>query len=583
MASGDAMRGGLVLAALLVLAGGCKDQGDDDSADPPEPDELSLSLTSPDDGAVGTWSAVAAEGAVTGEDPQVTVNGEEARLTGDTFVVDLSISGDDPAIPLLAEATDPSGWVRDRRTLLVGDPVDTASVVDQGMAIRLTDQGLDGLEGMVASSFDPATIEQLIMDSNPLYEGDLVVATVTITADDVSVGGMELDLDATSAGLALTGVLSDVWLDVTIDGGWAGEWPGTIWVDAVNMTGLIVLGVSAGSLTVEVQQVAVDLEGVVLDFEDLPSWLDTALSWVVPLMFEGVIEDMLAQEIPPALQDALGALDQGFALGPVTIGLAFDGVSHDDDGINVILDLEVDTGGAAGLPAARASTPGALPTMEGSLTPSSQPYGAMVVLDDDALNAIGIGLLASGTLDQEMDGALPTDPPLPLTAAMFTGIFPSLEGELSDTDLMSMRTEASVPLVGRPAEGPDGVLDLYLPGFWVTIGGDLSGSGSASDIYDVVVDGVIRVAVDAEQGALAVYGDDMTATLIRCEIECAPDEGEGLAALLEMAIGMFVGDLTSGLTQLIDGVEMVPLEGGICGPAGDHAALYADLVSTSAR
>lgn len=567
----------LGLLALAALTCGCKetpDPGDDDDA-PPEP--VSITIESPPDGTIGKWANVTVEGSFTGEEAVVAVSGTEAALNGDLFVAEVPVLEELPYTPLLAEAVTEYGWARDRRTFLYGDAVDSDALVDQGMALRITDRGLEGLGTFLLSAFEPAAVEQMIMDTNPLYEGDLVVAEIVITADSASVGGLEAELDATSSGIALTGSLTDVTLNVTVDAGWAGDYPGMIHVASVDLSGLMVLGAAGGALTVSVEDVVIDLVDLTMDFEDLWDWLDTGLAWIVPLFIEGMIEDMITEDLPGAVQDALGALEEGFALGPVTIGLAFDDVQNDDAGINIVLDLSVDTGGAAGLPEQRVATEGGLPAMSGSTTPGGAPYGALIVLDDDALNAIGIGLLASGELEQSMAGALPTDPPIPLTADMLAGIFPSLDGEVDSTALMSLDTRPTVPLVGTPAEGPDAAVDLHLPGFLVDIGGDLSGSGSPEPIYSVVVDGVIRIGVDTQERQLTVYGDDMVATLISCEIDCDPSEGEGLAALLQLAIGMFVGDLTTGLTQLIEGVEMIPLEGGTVGPEEDHAAIWADL------
>ncbi len=567
----------LGLLVPAVLACGCKDKPDPGDDDDAPPEDVSIAIESPEEGTIGKWAQVTVEGTFTGEEPTVTVSGTEATLDGDSFSAEVPVVEGLPYTPLLAEAATDYDWARDRRTFLYGDAVASDAPVDRGMALRITDRGLAGLGTFLLSAFEPEAVEQMIMDTNPLYEGDLVVAEIVITADGASVGGLEAELDATATGILLTGSLTDVTLDVTVDAGWAGDYPGTIHVESVDMTALMVLGAAGGVLTVTVQDVVIDLVNLTMDFEDLWDWLDTGLAWIVPLFIEGMIEDMITEDLPGAVEEALGALDEGFALGPVTIGLAFDDVQHDDAGVNVVLDLSVDTGGAAGLPPQRVATEGELPVLSGSTTPGGQPYGAQIVLDDDALNAIGIGLLASGELEQSMEGGLPTDPPIPLTADMLIGIFPSLEGEVDSTALMSLATVPTVPLVGTPAEGPESAVDLHLPGFMVDIGGDLSGSGSPEPIYSVVVDGVIRIGVDTEEQQLTVYGDDMVATLLSCEIECDPTEGEGLAALLQLAIGMFVGDLTTGLTQLIEGVEMIPLEGGTVGSEEDHAAIWADL------
>lgn len=565
---------GVVLCSVVVAGGGCKDDGEI-TPEPASPEPLSIAIDAPADGVIVDGTSITVSGTVTGDAPVVTVAGVAATVEGSHFEADVPLQA--PYTPLLAEATDSSGWVRDRRTVLVGDATDVETPAAQGIALRLTDRGLDALEGFLLSSFSPELVEQMILDSNPLYEGDLVVATITIVADAASVGGLVADLDAQTTGLALGASLTDVSISVVIDAGWAGDYPGIIDIDSTDFTAFIVLGVQDGELTVTVQEIAVNLVGLTMDFEDLPDWLDTGLSWIVPLFLEGLIEDMLIDQVAGAVDDALaGALAGGFELGPVTLALTWQTAAHDDDGVNLVLDaaLEIPPD-AQGLPAQRLTSPGALPSLPGVTTPGGDPYGAAVVLDDDTLHLVGIGLLASGQLAMVMDGFLPTDPPLPLTSEMLAPMFPSLEDALSGTSMMTLETLPVIPLLGEAAEGHDHVARLHLPGFRLKVGGDLDDDGDADPIYELVLDGALLITADGELG---VRGEDMQVTLLSCEIECAADEGQGLAALMELAIGMFAGDLTGALTGLIEGVEMVPLEGGACGPEGDHAAIYSDLV-----
>ena len=69
----------------------------------------------------------------------------------------------------------------------------------------------------------------------------------------------------------------------------------------------------------------------------------------------------------------------------------------------------------------------------------------------------------------------------------------------------------------------------------------------------------------------------MEAKLLSCSIGCAADEGQDLAGLIDVLLGLAIGVMTTDLMNLIEGLTIVPLEGGSCGPSGDHAALYGDL------
>ena len=577
----------LIAAALLLLEAGCKPEidGDDDTSSDDDDDDVSgqnlpldIAILGPPEASIGWGPTVTVTGTVTGDEPQASVSGETAQITDDQFTAEVTIDAARPFTALTASASDPHGWVRDRRTYLHGDAVDASIPVDRGMAIRITDRGFDGLSSFILTQFTTESIEQMILATNPLYSG----MGIDIIPEDAEVGGLELDLDADSGGLALLASLTDVTLDVTIDAGFVGTYPGTIYLQAVDVDGLVTLAASGGSLVVEIPEVSVNLVGLELIFPGIWSWVLSILESVVPGLLEGMIADMLSEEVIAAVEDALGSLEQGFAFGPVVIGIAFDEVSHDHEGVNAVLDLEVDLGAVPGdIPAQRVSTPGAMPVLFGTRTPVGQlPFGAQVVLDDDALNAIGVGLYASGVLEQQLEGELPTNPPLTLTAGLLKATFPSMDGVLSDEAELSMATAPSVPLVGRAADGPLGVIDFYMPGYWLDIAADLEdANGTPQSAYDLALDAVIHVDVDAENGELDIYGGEMDATLIWCEerLECEPQEGAGLAELMQLAIGLVVGDMVGDLTTLIDGVVMVPLEGGACGDLDEHASFYADL------
>ncbi len=580
------------LISLTVL--GCKPQppdaddddtwGDDDDTwgdddDTFQPPELAIAITSPPEGTIGTQASVRVEGTVTGSHPVVIVNGNEAQVEGDTFSVEIALHNQDPFTPILAEAVDETGWVRDRHTYLHGDKISASDRVRRGLAVRLTDRGMDGLEAFVLASFTPDSIAQMILASNPLYDDSWLGNQVVVTADDATIGGLELDLDAMSDGIHIDAALTDVAIDVTADAGWVGTYEGTVYVDEVLVTGIASLSASGGSLVVDIPELTVELVNMTTDFPGIWDWIEDLILWLIPGFLEDAVSSMLQEEVVAAVEQVLGSLDQGFPLGPVTVGLAFDTVQHDNKGIAAILDLELALGpGGGDTPDERVSTPGDLPQLTGSTTPMENPYGAWVVLDDDALNAIGIALFGSGLLNQQLEGTLPGDIPMELNAGLLMGMFPSLEGELEDGDPLTITTSPSVPLVGRPRPGPEGVLEFILPGFLVDIAGDLDGDGTADPIFTLAIDGVLLVGIDPDGDSLSVSGEDMAATLIRSSIDSEKSEGEDLATLLQLAIGLMVGDLVDQLVTLIDGMAMVALEGGACGPEEDHASFYADLL-----
>ena len=583
----------VIVALILAVGGGCKpqrpdadddddnwdDDDDDDDDDSIEIPELSLSIESPPDGKIGLEDTVLVSGTVSGDHPVVTVNGNAAEVDGETFSVELPLHNGDPYTAILAEAVDSSGWARDRRTYLHGVPTDASLPVDDGLAVRLTDRGLEGIESFVLTTFTPDAIATMLLSSNPLYDDSWVGTQIVVTADDATIGGLSLEMDALVDGIRIDAALQDVVMDVTVDADWAGTYPGTVTVDAVDLQGLATLSASGGSLVVDLPDVTVEQVNLTTDFPGIWDWIEDLVLWLIPGFLEDAIASMLQDQVVGAVEQALGTLEDGFPLGPVTVGLAFDSVTHDPEGIAAVLDLSLSLGPSGGdVPEMRVSTEGALPGLLGMTTPHDEPYGAWVVLDDDALSAIGIALMGSGLLHQHIEGELPMDTPLPFTAALLKPMFPSLDETLDDDAPLTIDTAPSVSPVGRPAHGPEGVLEFVLPGFMVDISGDTDGDGAADPIYRIVIDGVLEASVDAEGETLSVRGADMTATLLSAEVPADRSEGEGLGNLLELAVGLMVGDLIDQLLALIEGMRLVPIEGGPCGPAEDHASIYADLL-----
>lgn len=576
----------VALLALSMTILGCPDEDpgdglganstDDDDTTEETPYPLTLALTGPGEGSIGWGPSVAVSGEVTGDDPLVTVTGADAVAGDGTFTADVAVDEAAVFTPLLAEAEDASGWLRDRRTYLHGDSAAATLPVQRGLAMRITDHGLDGVEAIALGEFNEASIEQMILGSNPLYSG----LGIELNATAADVGAMALDLDAEAGGLGLLATLTAVSIDVEVDAGILGSYPGNLWLDQVDVEGLVTLSAVAGDLVVAMPETAVDLIGLQLSFDGIWEWVMDIIAAVAPVFLEDMMASMLSEEVVTAVDDLLGSIDEGFAFGPVTIGISFAETAHDVDGVNIVLDLAVDLGETGvEVPTERVTTDGALPALWGSLTPVGQvPYGVHVVLDDDALNAIGLGLYASGELALEIEGEIPGGVPMTLTAGLFKGSFPSLD--VDDDQPVTLRTAPSVSPVGTAAEGPDGVLDFHLPGFGLAIDTDLDGSGEPDPAYDVTLDAVVQIAVDAEAGTLDIFGGDMASTLIACDqsLDCDRSEGEGLAELMRLVIPLAVEGMVGDLMGLIPGVTLWPLEGGACGSAGDHASFYADML-----
>ena len=570
----------VLMSTLLIL--GCKP---DPTEDPPGDDDTgytslapAITLDSPDDGTIGTADTVEVTGTVTGNYDHIRIAGEETLAFGGQFAVDVPIDPQAPFTPLLAEVWGDHGWARDRRTYVRGARESATAPIDDGLAARVTDRGIDAIQAYVATMFTAEMIAATIRDTDPLYTGEIVGTAIVLDATDASVGALFLDLDARHEGLVLNATLTDVTLHLSLDADWAGVWTGVVTADACVLESTVVLSATGSDLQVTAQEPTVSLVGLNVDFDGIWSWIEDGLESLLLDMLQDTLAGMIGTDVVGAINDALAGLQSAFSFETITLGGSFVRVQHDDQGVNLWLDVELDLAGASGVPEYRVSVEGGSPALSGDTTPGHLPYGAQVVLDDDALNALGVGLHASGLMDLTIEGELPGDIGITLTAGMFKAMFPSMEDVLDDGDPLTLTTPSTIPMIGRAAEGPEDAIDLYIPGFRVAIAGDIDGDGSADPLYDLVVDGRLRLGVDAEDGDLAIDADQVEAKLLSCTIECAANEGEDLATLVDVLMGMAVGVLTSDLMNIIEGMTLVPLEGGACGPSGDHAALYADLV-----
>ena len=412
-----------------------------------------ITIDSPAEGTIGDDGSVMVAGTFGGDVEGVSVNGVEATVEENTFSAEVSIDSEAPYTALLAEARGPGGWARDRQTYLRGGREAATATVPQGMALRLTDGGIDGLQGYVTSTVTPALVEQGIVDTNPLYSGDIVGTTVVLDATSASIDGLYLDLDARSNGVISQVTLTEISIAVELDTDWAGVWYGTVSLAALAMESRIRLTAEDGALVVEPRDVTVELFDLQIDFEGIWSWIEDGLESYVQSMMEETVAEAISQEVADALNGALAGLQSSFDFGTASIGGSFRDVVHDDDGINVQLDLELDATGD--VPQYRVAMAGQPPEMSGSTTPGQQSYGAQVVLDDDALNAIGVAVYASGLMTQHLEGELPGEIPLELTASMFTTMFPSLEDAISPTAPLVVDTALGqgavvVPLASAP-------------------------------------------------------------------------------------------------------------------------------------
>jgi hypothetical protein len=573
-------RPSLAALAVLALMTACKEdpaaggKGDVDGqgggGEEAETTPLSFDLQDPGDATYTDLVSLPVSGVVDGDDPVVTVNGVVAEVADGTWTVPAAHADvpwpDSPLYPILGEATDAQGgWLRDRVTLAQGESAEAGAPVPAAIGARLTDHALLAFDPIIQDTIAGLDLGELLVTGAPvatILEGDVYVSAA-------SVGAITVDLDFTARGLAYTLVATDVDATLLVDWG-IFDTDGDIAVDQIDVEGLVLMGASAGELTLSPLDTSVTITGLeVFGFDDPTGLIDGLLN----TFLSDTLADLLEEQVVALADDLLSVLDEitNLELSGMVLNTRFSGVSHDEDGVTIFADTAVSVTEGS-MPATRFANPEAPPAISGMTTSTGEPYAVALYLDDDLLSAIGAGLVGSGLLEQEVGG--------------------DLGGITLDTTLLG----ASVPGFDTLPAGEDVTLSisptlapLGTAGSAAPEAGRLHIGGLTADFLVPTVqdDPVMTVALDAivgiglgEEELLAVDVVDTRATLLSTTLGSTPAEVEpGLQTLIGLAVPLLVGDLLGGALDLSElPVELEPLESG---PEGDRAAVYLDIGDVS--
>ncbi len=563
-----------LLALLAALTACRKDEADgklgaadagggaDGGADEPEP--LAFDLREPFDGAYTDLASMPVSGSVSGGvNAVVTVNGAPADVADGAWTVPAARADlpwpDSPLYPLLGEATDDNGdWVRDRVTLAYGDSANASEPVPGAIAARLTDHALDTLDPAIQDLVAGLDLSSLLVGSDPVAE--ILGGQVYVTA--ASFGGLAVDLDFEDQGLAYTLIATDVTAELTIDFGWF-DTGGDLAVEEIDVSGHILLGASAGELTLTPIDTAVAIAGLeAFGFNDPTGIIDGLLNTFLADTLAGLLEEQVVS-LADSLLSVLDSITN-LEFSGLVLNTRFTGASHDEAGVTLFAETAVSVP-AGTMPAKRFSNPNASPAISGMTTSGGDPYAVALYLDDDLLSALGAGLVGSGLLEQEITGDLGA---LTLDTTLLGGVIPGFD-TLPAGEPVTLRTRADLPPIGTAGSGVPEAGRLH-------IGGLLADFAVQDEVVmTVALDTIVGVGL-GEEVLLDISVVDAKATLLSTTLGSTPAEVEpGLGTLINLAVPLLVGDLLgSSLDLSALPVELIPLESG---PAGDRAAIYLDL------
>lgn len=487
---------GLGLVALLLI-GGCKDKEEEKAADPvPAP---TLSLLTP---AQADWLSEGvhdASGTAT-DVTEVTVNGGSAVRKGTEFSADVKLERGVSVVEALATGTN-GDQLFVRHGVIAGDYADPDDAVTGAMKLRVNQSGLDEMSSLVATYIEPTLLNDTVAAMNPVYEDSYGIwgwDAVTIAADitSVSFSPAQVSIGPKSGQLELVAAIPDFWVDARAYGEAIGyDFDSTVNMAAseVTLTATVSVGADDGKIVVALSGVSVVFQDFTYDTSLLPGDIE---SYILVETIQTTIEEMLVTQIqemvPPLLEETLGGLAPTFStelLGEeIELEYAFSDVRTDDDGLAIVLDMDVAIDGDGDK-----SYKGYLsaPKSDAEVDTHADLAGA---ISDDFMNLALFQAWRAGMLDMTLstqDGSLDS---------FLLAPFHATEGSIT------VRTDLPPVLIER-----DGALLAQVAELIVTV--DTADSDLGSHLV-VAVAAEVPLDVSLEDAALALDIGDPALTLV---------------------------------------------------------------------
>ncbi|MEL6348159.1 MAG: hypothetical protein AAFV53_33935 [Myxococcota bacterium] len=424
----------------------------------------------------------------------------------------------DRGINLLAvTALTPDGvTLRDHRGVLAGDFAEPDQPVVDGVIARINQSGLNDVTDFIAGFVTPELIGEQIGADTPIAAGDILsifsyeasLTGVTFGEPDIIVQPLQ-DVLQVQASLPMLDVQMSVYIDVyftdfTVDA--------SLTADRAVISTTMRPGVGEDTLTMDLEDTAIELLGFFLEISAVPDWLEGID--LLQSEIQSAVEDELINQfntlVPEILDETLDALDFSFEtelLGKtLSVQAGFAAVAVDPSGLEIGVDVSVIVPGTGDK------------TYAGYLA-AEQPAPALgrdadmsVMLADDFLNRVLFEIWRGGMIDLTLsteDGSL--DPEL-----------------LSDfpVDVAAINVDARLPPVVVDAGDK---LMLQLAEWTVTL--DSPGSSIGNKLVaDIAGEAELFVFVD--EGALGVELGELSVDLMVLESDWSLSE-ENLDTLID--------------------------------------------------
>ena len=188
---------------------------------------------------------------------------------------------------------------------------DQSNIAKNSVSVRINKNGLNFVVGQTAKVLASPALGQMITRFNPIKQGNILLDSYRIDANDAKIGRAELALSgtATSGTFNVSGTFYDVWANGTFSYDfWAPLLPtlsksGNIMLDSASFTGTAAVSIVNGSVKVTIPSLKLSLNTLRTDISGFPDGFASifydAFNWV----FELILADQIKQILPPKLAE----------------------------------------------------------------------------------------------------------------------------------------------------------------------------------------------------------------------------------------------------------------------------------------
>jgi hypothetical protein len=359
--------------------------------------------------------------------------------------------------------------------------------IEGGIIVRLNEGegGLDAVAEAAEGLMTPGDIEAMmsgtLVDDSYCYT---VIWTVcvdyAITADDVSIGSVDVEIDTSGGQIRAVFTLTSVDLDGEVYSELTGWDDYTLSVDSIEITATLDASVDgSGAVDIDVDSVSTDASGLTFDAGGAAGAIE-AIAEFAGLDVDGLIEDNLLgaieavveDDIPPLIEDTLGSVDvtETFDIG--TNSYTLSAQLHEVEVLYTGIELWMQTTMTPDEVRSdfALSGPDVPYAGYGAPTFAASDGGAEMAISMDFANQAMHAFWAGGFLDMEL-----TDEDLGIEMAAIALVLPGL------TDLTMVSQATLPPLLVPYEDGEEGEnIQLQLGDLFVQI---YSGEPSEETLY----------------------------------------------------------------------------------------------------